>query len=251
MSVVHKLLSIYQQCREDGVDVRLSLELKNGVETFSFTNVLLPSSGGQPPFQGPRKKRKRSRKNRKRLNLSDSSVDALHAQNNYVDVPSVQKKAASVPHISAVSSVDASYVQEPDVAVSSFKEESAADAVHVVHTEDERESESESNITESMYEPHIVTTPGGTVLSVLKPVPYLCQYEHYVEPEPNQPCQVYGLCKKQNCYSCKFYDKINPLPKLKFCSTTHCRFTHWHPLNQRCRKKTSGISNTPLFHYNI
>ena len=105
------------------------------------------------------------------------------------------------PHVSAASTVDATYVQtnlhpvqEPYVAMLSFKEESAADAVHDVHTEDERDCGSESNIAESMYEPHIVTTSGGTVLSVLKPVPYFYQYEHYVEPEPNQPCQVYGLC---------------------------------------------------------
>ena len=85
-------------------------------------------------------------------------------------------------------------------------------------------------ISYSNYDPHIITTPGGTVLSVLKPVPYVREeVESYVEPEPNQSNYVYGLCGKRHCSSCKFYDKVKPLPKFKFCSNTVCRFTHWQP----------------------
>ena len=68
------------------------------------------------------------------------------------------------------------------------------------------------------------------------PVWTLC----WARAKPAMPCV--RIMREKNCYSCKFYDKINPLPISKFCSTTICRFTHWHPLNQKCRKKTSSIS---------
>ena len=70
----------------------------------------------------------------------------------------------------------------------------------------------------------IITTPGGTVLLVLKPVPYVREeVESYVEPEPNQSnyvCIVYGLCGERHCSSCKFYDKVKPLPNFK-CAALH------------------------------
>ena len=82
MSVVDKLFSIYQQCREDGMDTTLCLELKSGVEMFSFTNILLPSSDIQLK-QG--KKKKRYRRNRKyKWAANDCSVDVIkHPEDHY------------------------------------------------------------------------------------------------------------------------------------------------------------------------
>ena len=67
------------------MDVLLRLELKSGVEMFSFTNIILPSSGEQPHLY--KKKRSRQRKNQTReFTTNDGSVDDSHVQKTVAKV---------------------------------------------------------------------------------------------------------------------------------------------------------------------
>ena len=48
MILVNKILLLYEECRTESRDVRLSLELRDGVEMFTFSNILHPFSCGPP-----------------------------------------------------------------------------------------------------------------------------------------------------------------------------------------------------------
>ena len=47
MSLVEKILLLYKECRAEHQNVRLSIELRDGVEFFSFSNIP-PSSSARP-----------------------------------------------------------------------------------------------------------------------------------------------------------------------------------------------------------
>ena len=109
-----------------------------------------------------------------------STVNAPQVQHTFVDVQNL----AVEPHLQ--SSVVGGPNHE-EVALSIFK----ADVPDL----------DVSGVTFSYYDPQIITTPGRTILSILKPLPYICEeIESYVEPEHNQTNSIYGLCAKRHCY---------------------------------------------------
>jgi len=65
MGLVNQLLQLYEECRAANRDVCLSFELRDGVESFLFKNILRPSS--PPPSSGrSRRTRRRQRGPRRR-----------------------------------------------------------------------------------------------------------------------------------------------------------------------------------------
>ena len=100
---------------------------------------------------------------------------------------------------SSSSSVDAPNIQDITV-------DEQCEAVHDIHIEDERGGGSESNIPKSMYEPHSVTTPCGTVLSVLKPVYHAspCQYEHMLSQSQTSHAKCMDCVKSKIATAANF-----------------------------------------------
>ena len=66
MGLVNQLLQLYEECRAANRDVYLSFKLRDGVESFSFKNILRPSS--PPPSSGGSGRRRRRQRGPRRRN---------------------------------------------------------------------------------------------------------------------------------------------------------------------------------------
>ena len=75
MGLVNKLLLLYEECQAEGRDVNLSIELRGGVELFSFGNTLHPSSTPQLPSRSSRRRRRRQRG--PRIRNDENYLDAV------------------------------------------------------------------------------------------------------------------------------------------------------------------------------
>ena len=114
-------------------------------------------------------------------------MNAPHVQHTIVDV----QNSAVEPHFQS----SVVYKAHQEVALSIFQTDEPDLDV--------------SGVTFSNYDPQIITTPGGTILSVLKLVPYICEeIESHNEPEPNQPNLVCG--QKDTFTAANFTTKLTP-----------------------------------------
>ena len=89
MGLVNQLLQLYEECRVANRDVYLSFELRDGVESFSFKNILRPSS--PPPSSGGSGRRRRRQRGPRRRNRQRNDTAAVPS--NECDVPGEAAKA--------------------------------------------------------------------------------------------------------------------------------------------------------------
>ena len=74
MSLVEKILLLYKECRAEHQNVRLSIELRDGVELFSFSNIPPPSSARPASRSGSRRRRRQRRRKKNQTQFKEKEM---------------------------------------------------------------------------------------------------------------------------------------------------------------------------------
>ena len=265
MGLVNKLLLLYEECRAEGRDVHLSIELRDRVEFFFLWKHPCPSSTSPLPSGGS--KRRRRRQQGPRIRNGENDVDAvlprrgrapatpprrgpspalyLRRGRDIVEIPRRGQDDQEIP----ISGRSAQVLPRrgratpalPRRGLVSKEAEMSQRSLGEVYTPNrsQREvklhqlslGEDKKPLGPQHRPPSMSEIPQidvGLDMSQSVPSPEVPEGDlRLLVPDPaTDPDQIYIVCTTAKCLSCKTYDILSPLQAEKLCNNAHCVAIH-------------------------